>query len=214
MTKRLRVPPTKSTMLQLKRQVEFLENGHDLLERKRELLTRMVYEQLARYRKLRAQASEQVENGYRWLGMTQLRMGNRMIRQSGLGLKPAITAKILPRSNLGVEFPSIKVKRLPLEPVSLLWTDTSFDRTRLRLSEMAVTLAKLGEAEAALRRTLDEQRKTQKRVNALKYNVIPRYRETIRFIQSNLEEEERNTLFQIKVLNEQQEKSAASQTVE
>lgn len=209
MARRLRVPPTKSTMLQLKRQVEFLENGHDLLERKRELLTRMVYEQLASYRKLRHQSSSQVEDAYRWLGITHMRMGSRMIRQAGLGLKPAIKVKILPRSNLGVEFPSIKARRLPLEPVSLLWTDTSFDQTRIRLSEMAVTLAKLGEAEAALRRTLDEQRKTQKRVNALKYNVIPRYRETIRFIQSNLEEEERNTLFQIKILNEAQEKESS-----
>ena len=49
---------------------------------------------------------------------------------------------------------------------------------------------------------LAEQRKTQKRVNALKYNVIPRYRTTIRYIQSVLEEEERNTLFQIKVLRQ------------
>ena len=37
---------------------------------------------------------------------------------------------------------------------------------------------------------LAEQRRTQKRVNALKHNVIPRYRSTIRFIESSLEEEE------------------------
>ena len=49
----------------------------------------------------------------------------------------------------------------------------------------------------------DEQRKTQKRVNnALKYHVIPRFRATIRSIKPALEEEERNTLFQIKVLRE------------
>ena len=41
-------------------------------------------------------------------------------------------------------------------------------------------------------------------MNALKYNVIPRYRNTIAFIVSTLEEEERNTLFQIKVLREQE----------
>jgi len=37
-------------------------------------------------------------------------------------------------------------------------------------------------------------------VNALKYNIIPRYRNTIRHIESALQEEERNTLFQIKIL--------------
>ena len=39
-------------------------------------------------------------------------------------------------------------------------------------------------------------------MNALKYTIIPRYRLTIHFIQSALEEEERNTLFQVKVLRE------------
>ena len=70
------------------------------------------------------------------------------------------------------------------------------------LAQAAMMLARLGEAETSLWRLLAEQRKTQKRVNALKYNVIPRYRATIRYIQSVLEEEERNTLFQIKILRE------------
>jgi hypothetical protein len=40
-------------------------------------------------------------------------------------------------------------------------------------------------------------------------NIIPLYRRTIHFIQSALEEEERNTLFQVKVLRERQERQAA-----
>ena len=43
----IKVPPTKNTLLKLKKQVKFLEEGHDLLERKRELLTRLVYERMA-----------------------------------------------------------------------------------------------------------------------------------------------------------------------
>ena len=89
-----------------------------------------------------------------------------------------------------------------MQPVGLMLTDTSFDETRIGLIEVAVLLARLGEAETALWRLLAEQRKTQKRVNALKYNIIPRYNNTIRFIESTLEEEERNTLFQMKVLRE------------
>ena len=68
------------------------------------------------------------------------------------------------------------------------------------MAKLAVLLVELGEAETALLRMLTEQRKTQKRVNALKYNVIPRYHATIRYIDSALEEEERNTLFQSRVL--------------
>lgn len=199
---RLKIPPTKSALLSLKRQVIFLEQGHSLLERKRELLTRLVYERLKQYRGLRKEVRTAVAQAYKWLGITHMRMGSRMLRQAALGLKPALSIKVLPRSNIGVEYPAVTAEALPLQPVGLLWTDVSFDETRAKLVAMATLLARQGEAETALWRLLAEQRKTQKRVNALKYNIIPRYRATIVFIESALEEEERNTLFQIKVLRE------------
>ncbi len=202
MAKLLKVPPTKSTLLRLRKQVDFLQAGYELLERKRELLTRLVYERLADYREIRKEARTVLKDAYLWLGLTHLRMGSRMLEQVGFGLPPVLSVHVLPRSSLGVEYPSVTTKRLPLEPVSLLWTDMTFDQTRHRMTKLAEVLAKLGEAETALRRLLAEQRKTQKRVNALRYNVIPRYRDTLRFIATALEEEERNTLFQIKILQE------------
>lgn len=200
----LKIPPTKSALLQLKRQAAFLESGHALLERKKDLLTRLVYERLAQYRKLRKEARQALQEAYHWLSVTQMRMGSRKVRLVAIGMPLALDVNILPRSHLGVEYPAVTAKELPLQPLGLIGTDASLDETRIRLARMAVMLARLGEAETALWRLLEEQRKTQKRVNALKYNVIPRYHNTIRFIQSSLEEEERNTLFQIKLLREQE----------
>lgn len=202
MRDRLKIPPTKSALLGLRRQVRFLEQGHAMLERKRELLTRLVYERLDQYRRLRTEVRAGLKEAYRWLALAHMRMGSQMLRQSAIGLRPALKLNILPRSSIGVEYPSVTAEALPLQPVGLMWTDASFDEARSKLAQAAVLLARLGEAETALWRLLDEQRKTQKRVNALKYNVIPRYRATIRYIQSVLEEEERNTLFQIKVLRQ------------
>lgn len=198
----IKVPPTKNTLLRLKKQVRFLEEGHDLLERKRELLTRLVYERIGEYRRLRGEAEALLEGAYRCLSITHLRMGSRGIHQAALGAQAAIKVDILPRRSLGIEYPSVTAERVPLNPVGLLGTDASFDNTRDHLSDLAVVLARLGEVEIALHRLLGEQRKAQKRVNALKYNIIPRYRRTIHFIQSALEEEERNTLFQVKLLRE------------
>lgn len=200
--KRLRIPPTKSGLLALRRQVLFLEEGHGMLERKRELLTRLVYERLGEYRRVRSQARHALEEAYRWLALAQMRMGSQVLRQSARGLPPAVTVNILPRSNVGVEYPAVTAEPLPITPVGLMWTDPTFDHARERLQRAALLMARLGELETAMWRLLAEQRKTQKRVNALKYNVIPRYHATIHFIQSALEEEERNTLFQIKVLRE------------
>lgn len=209
-TQRLSVPPTKSTVLALKRQVKFLEQGHALLERKKELLTRLVYERLKQYQQLRQQAKEGLTTAYYWLSLTHMRMGRYAMQQSALGLEPPLDIQILPRSSIGVQYPAVTAERKPLQPVGLMGTDSSFDETRHHFVEMVVLLARLGEAETALWRLLEEQRKTQKRVNALKYNVIPKYKATIQFINSSLEEEERNTLFQIKRLREAQEASQVS----
>ncbi len=198
----LRVPPTKNTLLTLKKQAHFLEQGHDLLERKRELLTRLVYERIGDYRRLRTEAEQALQRAYRLLAITHLRMGSRGLEQAALGADPALSVEILPRRSLGVEYPAVTADRLPLTPVGLFGTDASFDDARTALAEAAVLLARLGEVEIALHRLLEEQRKAQKRVNALKYNIIPLYRRTIHFIQSSLEEEERNTLFQVKILRE------------
>ena len=129
--------------------------------------------------------------------MTPMRTGSRMLHQAALGLKqPGLPVRIVARSSLGVDYPAVTAKPLPLPPIGLLGTDASRDETRGRL----VHLARLGKAETALRRLLGEQRKTQKRVNAFKYNIFPCYTATIRFIQSALEEEQRNALFQVSLL--------------
>jgi V/A-type H+-transporting ATPase subunit D len=207
MSRRLKISPTKSALLALRRQIAFLHQGHELLERKRELLTRLVYDRLGQYRALRNEARESLEDAYRWLAITHMRMGGRNMRQAGLGLEPSVHIRILPRSSLGVEFPSVSAEELAIKPVGLMWTDPSFDETRQRLRGAAVKLARLAESETALWRLLKEQRKTQKRVNALKYNVIPRYEETVRYVQGVLEEDERNTLFQIQLLSERAEQA-------
>lgn len=204
MPERLNIPPTKSALLRLRRQIDFLEQGHNLLERKRELLTRLVHEHLTTYLELRDRVQAILEDAYRWLAITDLRMSSAVLERAAIGIPPALSVQILPRSSLGVQYPSVTAKRLSLQPVSLLWTDASFDESRRRLADLAVALARFGEAETVLHRMLEEHRKTQKRVNALKNHILPRYRETIRFIAGALEEEERDALYQMKLLSERQ----------
>jgi len=202
MEDRLNIPPTKSALLEMQSRVAFLYEGYRLLERKRELLTRLVYEKLAEYKEMKYEAQFSLKTAYDSLSITQMRMGSSRIRQLALGMPSGIEGSILPRRNMGVQYPSVTIKKLPLQPVGILGTDASLDETRMKLTDMAEKMAILSEVETALRRLLEEQRKTQKRVNALKYNVIPRFERTIKFIRDSLEEEERNTLFQIKVLLE------------
>jgi V/A-type H+-transporting ATPase subunit D len=199
---RLNIAPTKSNLLDLRQRVLFLDQGYQLLERKREMLTRLVYAKLKEYQQLKQDARDSLKTAYEHLSITQMRMGTRRLRQLALGLPPIFKVKILPRRNMGVQYPSVELSRQPMQPVGLLATDVMFDETRKSFADMAEQMARLAEVESALWRLLEEQRKTQKRVNALKYNIIPRFRRTIKFVETSLEEEERNALFQLKLLQE------------
>lgn len=196
----LKATPTKNNLLRLRKQLKFLHNGHSLLERKRELLTRLVYERIADYRTRKAEAEAQLEKAYHWLAITQLRMGGRTIHQATLGSAPGIEVQILPRRALGIQYPSIQARLLPPKPLGLLGIDPSFDEARKSFAKATLTLARLAEAEMALFRLISEQRKARKRVNALKYNIIPSYQKAIVRIGELLEEEERSAIFAIKRL--------------
>jgi V/A-type H+-transporting ATPase subunit D len=199
---RQRTAPTKSALLNLRKQVEFLESGHALLERKRELLTRLVYQHIKEYQEKKHAAHEALRLAYRWLSIAQLRMGDRNIVQASLGASSSTSMKVLPRRSIGIQYPSVSASVVPPRPVGLLGTDPSFDEARQAFARAAVCLAELAAVEMALYRLISEQRKTQKRVNALKYNIIPTYKKLIKQIAEALEEEERGTLFQIKRLRE------------
>ncbi|MDX2477384.1 MAG: V-type ATP synthase subunit D [Gammaproteobacteria bacterium] len=203
---RLRTAPTKSALLNLRKQVKFLEDGHELLERKRELLTRLVYEHIKKYQGMKLTAHETLRKAYRWLSIAQLRMGERNIAQATLGATASTSMEVLPRRSLGIQYPSVEAAVVPPKPVGLLGTDPSFDEARQGFAQAAVHLAELAAVETALYRLISEQRKAQKRVNALKYNIIPSYKVVIKQIAEALEEEERGTLFQIKRLREAAEK--------
>lgn len=207
----LKTAPTKSALLDLRKQVRFLRDGHALLERKRELLTRLVYQHLREYREQKDIANAALHKAYRRLGIAQMRMGDRSIAQATLGATPSTRIKVLPRRSLGIQYPSVEAAVVAPQPVGLLGTDPSFDEARRAFAEAAVQLARLAAIEMALYRLIGEQRKAQKRVNALKYNIIPAYGKLIKRIADALEEEERGTLFQIKRLRDASARKAATE---
>ena len=139
---RLRTAPTKSALLNLRKQVRFLEDGHELLERKRELLTRLVYQHIKDYQAKKRTAHEAMRKAYRWLAIAQLRMGDRNITQATLGAAPTIQLKVLPRRALGVQYPSVESSDVSPQPVGLLGTDPSFDEARHAFAQAAVDLAR------------------------------------------------------------------------
>ena len=67
----------------------------------------------------------------------------------------------------------------------------------------------LAEVENSVYRLANAIRKTQKRANALKNIIIPRFDETVKFITEALEEKDREEFSRLKVIKRQKEQASA-----
>jgi V/A-type H+/Na+-transporting ATPase subunit D len=77
-------------------------------------------------------------------------------------------------------------------------------------------LMKMAELEEGIRIISEEIKKTRRRVNALEYTVIPRMKETVKYITSKLDEMERSNtsrLMKIKAMRLARESAESRKTL-
>jgi V/A-type H+-transporting ATPase subunit D len=102
---------------------------------------------------------------------------------------------------MGVVLPLVEAHGKPPEtPYGLGDTTVSLDEAAARFRRVLSEVPTLTETMTTVWRLARELQKTQRRVNALQYIFIPQYEETVAFIESTLEEREREETFRLKRL--------------
>ena len=82
----------------------------------------------------------------------------------------------------------------------MIQTNSLFDQAVACFRKVKEITAVLAEVENSVYRLANAIRKTQRRANALENILIPRYRETAKFITAALEEKEREEFSRMKVI--------------
>ena len=77
------------------------------------------------------------------------------------------------------------------------------------LPKLKILTVELAEIENSVYRLADSIKKTQKRANALKNIMIPRFEETVKFISDALDEKDREEFSRLKVIKKKKQKDAA-----
>ena len=104
---------------------------------------------------------------------------------------------------MGVEIPIVTIDEDSQENglfFGLDVTNSAFDEAYMRFREVKRLTADLAEVENSVYRLADSIKKTQKRANALKNIMIPRFEETVKFITDALEEKDREEFSRMKVI--------------
>ena len=199
MTQRLRVPPTRSVLIRLRKHRQTLLGAAELLERKRRILAQKTFELLPQWEQLQREAYGQLAGGYRSFTVTRMRSTAEELRQIIGGMPPMISVRLGHQAMAGVRTYQVSTKPEPLRPrFGLLGSTAELDRTIIALRDATDLLARLAGVQATLRSLAQSLQKTNRQVRVLNDRVIPMHEATIRDIEDILDEQERAYLFQIK----------------
>jgi V/A-type H+-transporting ATPase subunit D len=207
---REQIAPTKSNLIRVKERLATAEEGYDLLEQKREILVMELMQKVEQVKLLERDLDARVATTYPALKRMLIVVGreradrlSRNIRyQFELREKRILTAGMnLP--SLEVRLPKAKLKYSPANSFA------ECDETVLEFFELLKILTELAAVRTITWRLAREVRKTQRRVNALEKMVIPTAKDTKFYIESALEEKDRDAFFSSKLLKK---KGVASAT--
>ncbi|MGA1869490.1 MAG: V-type ATP synthase subunit D [bacterium] len=200
MSKKLNVSITKSNVLRFKEELEFAQEGHDLLEQKREVLVMEVMGLIEEFRKWKKEVEETLACAYQSLKQAYMLLGKKRVEKATLSAVSPEKINVTERSIMGIIIPIITFKQIEVRINHYGFHDTSYclDKAVMFFAASLKKLAQLAQIETSLWRLASELKKTQRRANALNNIFIPEYKDTIKYIEEVLEEKEREELFQLK----------------
>jgi len=198
---REQIAPTKSNLLRIKERLNFAVEGYDLLEQKREILVMELMRQLERIKMLERELDQRVSSAYPCLKRMLIAIGRERADKlsHNIHYKYEITEKRVVLA--GMKLPGLEI-RLP--NVELKYSPAnSFaecDETVIEFFGLLKILTELAAVRTIAWRLAREVRKIQRRVNALEKIVIPTVKETRVYIESELDERERDAFYCTKLL--------------
>ncbi|MGB9595587.1 MAG: V-type ATP synthase subunit D [Candidatus Poribacteria bacterium] len=190
---KLKIAPTRSNLLKTKYALTLAQDGHDLLEQKREVLFIELMQIIHRLRDLEEEMAKKSALAFSALESAILSMGQEAVEWSALSVLGKRTVDIIHRSVMGVpvvDLKEIKESFIGLQ-ASMEGTSPALDEARKRFEELIEVICVWSEVEISVWRLANEIKKTQRRVNALENIFIPEYKQTVKAIDEVLEEGDR-----------------------
>jgi len=198
---KLNVSPTKSNLIQIKNSLELAEEGYELLDKKRNVLIQEMMNRIDEAKEIQSEINEYFYDAYQALQVVDITMGIQTVEEIATGVDYLDDIKIRCYSVMGVEIPEVVPVSPEIDPhYSFFRTNLSLDRAFRNFTRVVNLISRLAEIETSVYRLATAIKKTQKRANALENIQIPRYRNTVKFIEETLEEKEREDFFRIKLV--------------
>lgn len=185
--------------MKIKKSLELAKVGYELLDRKRNILIREVMGMTDSARDIRERINESYRLAYEALEKANMSMG---VADDFAAFVPVENGLSLSsRSVMGVEIPSVTLIPEKIDNYyGFMRTTAKLDEAYKLFNEAKILTAELAETENSIYRLATGIRKAQKRANALKNIIIPRFEEQVKSITAALDEKEREEFSRLKVI--------------
>lgn len=188
-----RAAVTRGVLLRLREQIDFTERGKELLEMKRDNLAAETNKLMVKVAK-RREFEQNLMKAYDTLKIAYMSLGYSELQSQAFAIEP-LQARTRMRSVVGVAAPEVVLEK---KPANSSITDPSAYAASDALIQLIEQLMELAEAEARIESIAQELMMTNRKVNALERVIIPKMRETLRYIEGRLEEETLEEFFRAK----------------
>jgi V/A-type H+-transporting ATPase subunit D len=207
MSDQLDVAPTQGNLLRIQEELEQVQNGHDLLDRKREVLIQRLTEAIAEAERVQQEARDHFQRAHDALRQARMRLGTRHVQEISLNPTAEVAVHLETQSIMGARVPIVHIQiSQPTVPYGTGDTSATLDQARQLWLEVVQCLGELAEKVATVWRLALELRKTQRRVNALETIIIPQYQNTVNFIEQSLAEATREDIIRTKKVKAMRQK--------
>ena len=196
---RLNVNPTRMELSKLKIRLKTATRGHKLLKDKQDELMRQFIEMIKQNKNLREKVEEKLQNSFKDFLLARGVMSDEILENAVAYPKEEISLNISTKNIMSVNVPKMTFNKKNTDetniyPYGFAQTSADLDDAIAGLNNIMSELLELAQIEKACQLMADEVEKTRRRVNALEYMTIPQLKETIRFIQMKLDENERASI--------------------
>lgn len=188
----LKINPTRIELIHLREKLKIVEQGYDLLKKKRDGLMKEFLRVIKELRELREKLNEEIVLNFRYFIFARAFLRNKEIEEIFSTPSKKLRLEVEKKNIMGVEVPVFNLKEEgDFLNYGLTSTNVNLDLGLLGLAEILKALIKLAELQKTALFLSYEIEKTRRRVNALEYVHLPNLKATIKYISTKLEERER-----------------------
>ncbi len=194
----MNVNPTRMQLQKLKKQLTTAVRGHKMLKDKRDELMRQFLDLIKETRELREKVERELEECNAHFVNASAVMSKQALDASLMSPKQQVSIEVGSKNVMSVETPVFTSSTRTNDegdifPYGFAFTSFELDDAVMSLGDILPDMIRLALIEKSCEMMSAEIEKTRRRVNSLEHVMIPRYRDTIKYISMKLEENDRSS---------------------